>query len=267
MASFAAVAAVVMMQQSGPTPLSPSGKWTVEYADNECRVSRSFGTGTDRLTLAILTTPGKQFPDFIIVQPGRPGGKASGATVSMRPAAMPQIKLLDAAGGPAATGGRITRALMSRDDLARLGTTSVIALTIDGTSMTIPLADFPAVLKAQATCEIDLARSWGLDPQQLARIKTRPSPAGSPVTWLTDDDYPAGPLRRREQGTVTFRLDIDTSGKPVGCAVLKSSGSKELDDTACALLVRRARFNPALDIDGARVPSFFITRFNWRLPG
>ncbi|RYD29917.1 MAG: energy transducer TonB, partial [Sphingomonadales bacterium] len=92
------------------------------------------------------------------------------------------------------------------------------------------------------------------------------TPRGSPQSWVTDDDYPAAALRAEQAGTVAFRLDVDASGRTTACTVTGTSGSALLDNTACSLLKRRARFNPAEDASGNKIPAAFNSRFTWKIP-
>lgn len=103
-------------------------------------------------------------------------------------------------------------------------------------------------------------------PVQAPRAGQRLQPAGSPQNWVTDDDYPAEALRKGWQGTVGFTLEIDAAGKPSACRVTAPSGTPMLDQTACALLMRRARFVPARDASGQPIGGSFTSRFTWRIP-
>ncbi|PZU10804.1 MAG: hypothetical protein DI605_03975 [Sphingomonas sp.] len=53
---------------------------------------------------------------------------------------------------------------------------------------------------------------------------------------ITDDDNATG-----EHGEVVVRFHF-SDARAVDCIVLKSSGSKALDDATCRLLIRRGRF-------------------------
>lgn len=63
--------------------------------------------------------------------------------------------------------------------------------------------------------------------------------------------YPAEAKRRREQGTVVLRVELDEAGRVAEVTVLKPSGSRALDD-AGASAVRGWRCNPA-ERDGRAV--------------
>jgi protein TonB len=90
--------------------------------------------------------------------------------------------------------------------------------------------------------------------------------ARNPGSWVTNDDYPAAALRAEQAGTTSFRLDVDASGRVSNCTVTGSSGSALLDNTACSLLKRRARFGPAEDSNGNKIPATYSNRFRWEIP-
>jgi periplasmic protein TonB len=91
-------------------------------------------------------------------------------------------------------------------------------------------------------------------------------PRGSPGDWVTPDDYPPSALRSEEAGVTGFKLDIDGSGRATNCTVTSSSGHGDLDDTACKLLVRRARFSPAKDAAGNGIASTYTSSVRWQIP-
>lgn len=90
-------------------------------------------------------------------------------------------------------------------------------------------------------------------------------PISPPGSWITDDDYPAAAMRAGHQGTVSFEMQIDSSGLPSGCSVTASSGFDDLDHQACALLLQRARFSPARDASGKAIAAKYLGRFTWRV--
>jgi protein TonB len=100
------------------------------------------------------------------------------------------------------------------------------------------------------------------EPPRIAK----PLQARNPGSWVTNDDYPAAALRAEQQGTTSFRLDVDASGRVTNCTVTGSSGSALLDNTACSLLKRRARFGAAEDSNGNKIPASYSNRFRWEIP-
>jgi protein TonB len=83
---------------------------------------------------------------------------------------------------------------------------------------------------------------------------------------VTNDDYPPAAIRAEASGTTSFRLDVDAGGRVTNCTVTGSSGNSLLDSTACSLLKRRARFGPAEDASGNKIPAVYNNRFRWELP-
>lgn len=85
-------------------------------------------------------------------------------------------------------------------------------------------------------------------------------------TYVTDADYPAEAIRNRQQGIVTFRLQVGSDGRVTGCSILSSSGSSALDAATCRIMRARPRFEPARDAGGRPVPDEITSRIAWRLP-
>lgn len=76
------------------------------------------------------------------------------------------------------------------------------------------------------------------------------------------DSYPASALREGAQGIVTFRAKIGVDGRVDECAIVSSSGNRDLDDATCRILERSGRLPAAL------VPSTreITTSVKWQLP-
>ncbi len=91
------------------------------------------------------------------------------------------------------------------------------------------------------------------------------SPRGDPQSWISTDDYPARSLREEKEGVSRVTLSIGTDGRVTGCTITSSSGTPELDATACSVLSRRGRFKPALQ-DGQPVPSSYSRPVRWQIP-
>lgn len=86
------------------------------------------------------------------------------------------------------------------------------------------------------------------------------------ATYVSDEDYPDEAIRNNEQGSVGFRLEVGSDGKPAGCSVISSSGSPSLDATTCRIMMERAQFVPARDARGRAVPDQISATIRWVLP-
>jgi len=93
-----------------------------------------------------------------------------------------------------------------------------------------------------------------------------PIPVQSPATWFRDDDYPASLRSQSIEGVTVFTVKVGVDGRVKSCAIAKTSGSAELDNRTCEILVSRAAFQPATDKAGAPVEAEYGNRVQWKPP-
>jgi len=91
-------------------------------------------------------------------------------------------------------------------------------------------------------------------------------PTPAMATIKPADHYPAAALAAREEGEVRMMLSVDVNGAVTDCMVTGGSGSDSLDDAACALMRREAKFVPALDGLGKPTAGRFVMDYQWKLP-
>lgn len=88
-----------------------------------------------------------------------------------------------------------------------------------------------------------------------------------PPRWLRgrlrDSDYPRGLGEAGVRGRVGVRYVVETDGRVTNCSVTRSSGSSLLDDTTCALIEQRFRYDPARDRYGRPIRSNLIESYEW----
>jgi TonB family protein len=89
---------------------------------------------------------------------------------------------------------------------------------------------------------------------------------GNLSQYFSTDDYPPNALARRAAGTVGFRLVIGADGAVTRCTITHSSNDAALDMATCAILLGRARYDPARDASGRAVRGEDSGRVTWRLP-
>ena len=153
--------------------------------------------------------------------------------------------------------------------LQAFATADRLAVEQRGTTLvSVPFTGGDRALKVLRDCNDELMRVWGLDPAVQGRLRQWASPVGgSFVQWSTTDDYPAGAIARAESGTVVVRISVSATGEVLGCETAVSSGSAALDRASCGPIVRRGRFDPALDPHDRPVASKTVTTMHWRIPG
>ena len=131
-----------------------------------------------------------------------------------------------------------------------------------------PVSRDATIVLPKAGAMLDGANADPVVPPPLPAVdrSSRVSPRSAPGSWVTSDDYPAAALRSGQQGDTGFRLDVGADGRATACTVTAASGSDALDQTACRLLLRRARFAPAHDAAGAPTVATYTGRIAWRVP-
>ena len=80
--------------------------------------------------------------------------------------------------------------------------------------------------------------------------------------WTANDDYPVD-AGGTGHGRVRVEIVVDDSGNMLRCDVAASSGSRDLDASACQIPLARARFEPARDEAGIPVAGVFGHTFDW----
>lgn len=94
----------------------------------------------------------------------------------------------------------------------------------------------------------------------LAVVAAEPIAAGD---WVSPYDYPVAALKEKRSGASEFILRVSAEGRPLSCEISGSSGSQDLDQQTCAMVMRRARFKPARDAAGRAMPSVYRNRNSW----
>ena len=103
-------------------------------------------------------------------------------------------------------------------------------------------------------------------PRQMPTTPYKPIPAGNPGNWVTTNDYPVRALVNEDMGTTSFRLEVSAQGDVTNCTISQSSGHADLDAATCKAVMRRAKFEPAVDYDGQPVASMYSNRVRWQIP-
>jgi hypothetical protein len=89
-----------------------------------------------------------------------------------------------------------------------------------------------------------------------------------PENWFSADDYPTDIVSGGETAfqSVTQTL-IDSTGKMIGCRIETPSDDPKVDALACALILKRGRFEPARWGDGSPVPGIYRLVVSFVLAG
>lgn len=137
-----------------------------------------------------------------------------------------------------------------------------VSIQADGSHRTFALEFIPPLLKELEKCRADLLQIYNADRSKI-REGARPVKPLSEI--YSPEDYPSAALQKEDQGTVAISLLVDETGKVVDCSVDSSAGVATLDTMSCYLIQERAKFTPAIGIDGKPHRSTFNQRIKWRL--
>jgi protein TonB len=106
-------------------------------------------------------------------------------------------------------------------------------------------------------------------------IAPPPPPAPEPVRMVSaptriesecpKPEYPSVSRRAGEEGEVRVRLLIDVNGRVLESAIVKSSGSRRLDETSREQLLTNCRFRPAMGSDGKPMRQWLTVEHRWSL--
>lgn len=263
-------AALLIGQGSAVTapPLAPVGRWTVDYAEKMCVVSRSYGDPAHPIIVAFKPTPFGEFMQSVILgsraQLGKEGWldltlEAPGRTFDKK---QPGTRVYFPEGDRAVLTFYISR--VEFEGLVDAPTFTVRPKS--GPVISVGLAMTKTLLPVLRKCEVDLMKQFGYNPEKVAAVVTR-AEGERPGDWINQDDYPSSALSKHEQGSVVIAWTIAANARVTDCKVIESSGSNDLDKAACGAILRRGRYlRPALDAAGNPVESYSTRRVLWHLP-
>lgn len=249
-------------------PRAPTGKWTIEYADSMCVLSRDYDTAQKKLAFGLRPWPMGDLLEIVLAEPGGYGYgvQKDKATVLIGQSATPIAGTYNSYYAPKSK-IRVTTIAVPHAALDALADAPSIDIAIAGKPhLVLAVAKPKAALAALAACTDDLLRTWHVDPAEQAKIAKPAAPVSGVSEWITTDDYPADAVSRNVQGTVSIVWLIDVDGKVKNCAVAATSGDPSLDGAACTAITTRGRYTPALDKDGKPIAIHSTRRVVWRLP-
>ena len=297
-AFFAAAVALIITALSpaafAAAPLQPAGRWTIDYAPNECRLVRTFGTGDDAVTLLMRRGSSPDQADLIIAGKALPKlPRQTDIELRMQPSGT----LLTYPALPTEIRGRPERILQVFNadfgNLTPLVSSQQLTISIAQQPVaTLELDDSSRAIRDLDACYGKLLAKWGIDAAIAAQSPTQPKRIGTPeqtnpgivvallvsgpnasrprswveTAWVTPMDYPTEALQEERGGSVVAALSLNAQGRVEQCRVVVGSGFAPLDHRTCEILTQRARYSPARDAAGVAVPSSTVERIIWRIP-
>lgn len=268
-----------------PLRLAPSSKWLVNYAEDSCRMARTFGEGDQRVMLiADRYEPGEMLRLSFYGQPAKVGEDGEvqfrfGPAEAVQKASFYPATLGDKSPGIILRGGVRIGPLTKEQQKAQAAAnkTDEPAFTVPDlgpareaavtylevlrpvrTPFILETGSLGPPLAALRKCTDELLDHWGIDVAKHAGLTRRAIPKKNPAHWMSPNDYPSDMLMRGKRAIVQFRLNIDANGEPTACHIQQSTRPQAFDDAVCKAIMRNARFEPALDAEGTPLASYWI---------
>jgi Gram-negative bacterial TonB protein C-terminal len=255
--------------------LPRKGPWQVNYDDNACHLLGQFGEGDSAIAIKLTRyQPDDHFDLMLYGKPLSASGLNAEVQLSLGSSKRP-LKLKALAGHAGELPFLMIGGLWIADEvqndsaapalLSPPQPTDADSLVIQygGKRYRLATGSLDKPFAALRTCQTDLVKFWGYDPDVQASLSKGPTPIGNPGRWASWTDFPSRALENRRSGRVKFRLDIDEAGKVTGCHVLEQTNPAEFGVLSCQILTKRGRFKPALDKDGKPVRSFWVSSVTW----
>lgn len=248
------------------SPLQPVGPWKVDYAQDECRLLRTFGSSDRQVVFRLARGSGLQQFDVVIASKDIP----------KLPSKVPMTLKLAGKDGPPQQFDGFSAQIPARPErfvrwydgdavsLQDFVQDQVVTVSAGKSySVTLNLVAARPAIAALDKCHEDLLAGWGLNLAQLKAAKNPPRPIGNPANWATTNDYPGRFSENGIGGSVRFLVIVGADGKPTECKVALTSGVPELDKVTCQLVLRRAQFRPATNAQGEPMVGYYVNRVRW----
>lgn len=275
LAAFAPCLMFAASAQAGTTLYEPASNWQVDNLPQMCRLSRDYQSGDARITIRMEQfQPGAGVQIMLLGKPiERAENRESfrvqlGSNGKAFDTPVADITLPDGRVGTLLSSVQFVRpspnSRRTWPSVADFNAVDRIAITapVMGT-VVLQTKSLGKAMEQMRTCHQRLVTSWGFDPAVQESLTRHAVPQSDPRRWLTAADFPTRQWKRRKSSIVTFRLDIDTAGRPTACFVPRVYTPEDYAATTCKLLMQRAAFQPARDQAGKPAASYYVNTVSW----
>jgi hypothetical protein len=259
-ASFLVLSSAVCAAEA---PRQPTGKWVAEYAEDECLLSRPYGSEANELILTFRQMPTDQGVRIMVFKSGAKGQTAVGkGHVAF---GGEQIGAIYNAFDLAAKPVRRIQVNVMRRHLSAAVQSGIVSVDFpDEIQESFAVPDLGPALDVLADCALKLGAAWGIPIEQQQRMKTAAKLIGMP---FSASDFPLAALKKDLNGRTEVRITVDRRGRAAACVPLKSTPDPVFARTSCAVLMKRAHFKPAIDVDGRAMTSFYVQSVVFTIAG
>ena len=250
--------------EAATAPRSPTATWNVDFGDAHCVAHRDYGTPDKPLRLLLKAPPVGDVVQVAVLQEASWSSPEQVEATVMIDGRKLKTDLLMYT--PKDSRERVYLLNMPSADFASVRRAKTLSVRSDDLNETFVLSGMEPLLKVVDACVADLRGLFnvgaiGSDPERF-RSRARADLA----KLFSSDDYPAVAVMEGQSGRVGFALLIGEDGRVADCTIVATSGVPSLDTQACALLKRRAKFEPARGLDGKPAKDSVVGGITWRIP-
>lgn len=264
----AAVAfAISLLLSSAPghaAPRAPTGKWVMDFGDKQCVAARNYGTDQEPLMLVLKQPTEGEIVQLAIIRKGSGSGMfANQLNGKIRVDDGPTVAASMIRFTAKARGEQVISTNLPFTQFAALRKGQALAISAGAVNVSLQLTSVEPLMKLMDECVVELRKLWNADEAAADRIKQ--PVVGSLAGLFRFDDYPGIAIEQSKGGTVGLLVLINEQGRVADCTVIETSGVAALDSQSCAVIAERARFKPAIGVDGKPAKSTFRQRVTWRI--
>ena len=249
---------------AAPAPRAPTGKRVVNFDAAQCVAHRQYGSAESPLRLVLKAPP---LGDVMQIAVMRPGGTALpeqvDSTVSIdgrRPLRTNLVMYTPKDGKE-----RVYLLNMPSAEFALVREAKAFSIRSSGLNETLALSQMPRLLKIMDECVANLRQVWNVAGEDgVTRLGARAR--ANLASYFSPNDYPGVSIAKGQSGRVKFALLVAEDGSIADCTIVETSGAAALDTQVCAVLRKKAKFEPARDADGKPAKDSVFSAVLWKLP-
>lgn len=264
--------------------LKPTSKWNVDFGEQRCRLARMFSDGREEHLLyfeqnypsstAGLTVGGRSFARFenladtaVQTADGRTPLKTTPYKGELdRNKSALIYSNLNLARDAQAENLQGLGPTLPRLDTAFADTIYYLSFRQRSREVRFETGPLGDAFKVLNQCSESFLGFWGLEVERHRSARRLPE-------WINREKlsrkiasrYPAAAAYAGEGGITRMRVIVDENGKPESCVIEKATTADSLKSPACQLMMKEARFEPALDAEGKPMRSFYATTVTYQM--
>ncbi|MHA6720845.1 energy transducer TonB [Sphingomonas sp. RS6] len=273
----AALPSIAEAEIDTPARYDRVGAWEINYDRDSCHLYARFGQGDDTVFVSFTRySPGFFFELRLYGKPVQLTGGRRIFTLDFGTGKHEKFNAILGSDGDLAMA--IMRSVTLTDvkdikDAAKANQVETLAASVTGMdvkpygkrSFHLEFGNLAKPFAALQTCTEQLIETWGFDPKVQLSLQKPPEPKAVPSIWLTPDDYPDKASRDGYSGLLQFRLNVDADGNVSSCHILARTEPDLFATPTCRAMMRKAKFDPAIDANGNPVASYFVSSVLYNL--